>query len=149
MNCEDYRQWISGYLDEELDAGRREQLQQHLQTCEACRRELEELVQIKENLAMIHFKEPLDADLDRYWSNVYNRLERGVGWICFSLGAILLLCWGAFEMIEEVIQDPAVSMIVKIGMVALIVGTVILFVSLARERLMIQRKDKYSREIER
>jgi len=149
MNCEDYRQWISGYVDEELDANEREQLESHLSTCESCRRELEELVQFKESLTMIQFKEPLDAELDRYWSGVYNRLERGVGWISFSLGAILLLCWGAFEMIEEVIQDPTVSTVVKVGMVALIVGAVILFVSLVRERLMIQRKDKYSREVER
>ncbi len=149
MNCENYRQWISGYVDEELDANQREQLEGHLHTCESCRRELEELVQMKESLAMIQFKDPLDAELDRYWGGVYNRLERGLGWISFSLGAILLLCWGAFAMIEEVIQDPGVSMMVKIGMVALIVGAVILFVSLARERLMIQRKDKYSREVER
>ena len=149
MNCKDYTPWISGYVDDELDAGKRQQLESHLQTCESCRREWEELVKIKENLAMIRFKEPLDAELDRYWSKVYNRLERGVGWICFSLGAILLLCWGALEIIEEMLLDPALSVVVKVGTVALIVGLVILFVSLARERLMIQRKDKYSREIQR
>ena len=98
---------------------------------------------------MIQFKEPSDAELDRYWGNVYNRLERGVGWICFSLGAILLLCWGAFAMIEELIQDPGVSMVVKTGVVALIAGAVILFVSIARERLTVRKTDKYSREVER
>lgn len=149
MNCEHYKQWISGYVDEELDAGEREQLENHLSSCESCRRELEELVQFKESLAMIQFKEPSDAELDRYWSNIYNRLERGVGWICFSLGAILVLCWGAFAMIEELIQDPDVSITVKIGMVALIVGAVILFVSIARERLTVRKADKYSQEVER
>ena len=149
MNCEDYKQRISGYVDEELDASGREQLERHLATCESCRREYEELVQFKENLAMIQFREPSDAELDRYWGNVYNRLERGVGWICLSIGAILLLCWGAFTMIEELIQDPGVSMVVKIGVVALIVGLVFLFVSIARERLTIRKKDKYSREVER
>ena len=136
-------------MDDELDAAELQQLERHLQTCESCRRELAELVEIKENLAMIRFKEPLDVELDRYWSSVYNRLERGVGWLCFSLGAILLLCWGALEIIEEMLLDPTLSLVVKTGTVALIVGTVILFVSLLRERLMIQRQDKYSREIQR
>ncbi len=149
MNCENYRQWISGYVDEELDANQREQLESHLHTCESCRRELEELVQFKESLAMIQFTEPSDAELDRYWSKIYNRLERGVGWICFSLGAILVLCWGAFAMIEELIRDRELSMVVKVGMVALIVGAVILFVSIARERLTVRKTDKYSREVER
>ncbi len=149
MNCETYKQWISGYVDEELGVEERRQLESHLSTCESCRRELEELVQLKESLAMIQFKEPSDAELDRYWGNVYNRLERGVGWICFSLGAIMLLCWGAFAMIEELIQDPGVSMVVKTGVVALIVGAVILFVSIARERLTVRKTDKYSREVER
>jgi hypothetical protein len=98
---------------------------------------------------MIQFKEPTDAELDRYWGSVYNRLERGLGWIFFSLGSILLLCWGTFQMIEKVIEDPGVSLVVKAGTVALIVGAVILFVSIARERLTIRKTDKYSREVER
>ena len=98
---------------------------------------------------MIQFREPSDAELDRYWSNVYNRLERGLGWILFSLGAILLLCWGAFAAIEEMIQDPNVSMVIKIGVVALVAGLVVLFVSIARERLTMRKTDKYSREVER
>lgn len=149
MNCEDYKPWISGYVDDQLDVDRREELRRHLDACESCRQEFEELLQLKDNLSMIQFKEPSDAELDRYWSSVYNHLERGVGWICFSLGAILLLCWGAFMIIEELIQDPGVSIVVKIGVVALIIGLVILLVSIARERLTLRKTDKYSREVER
>ncbi|MBN2293226.1 MAG: heavy metal-binding domain-containing protein [Pirellulales bacterium] len=135
MNCEDYKKRINGYVDEEIEADERESIERHLSVCESCRREYEELVQFKETLDMIQFKEPTNAELGRYWSNIYNRLERGLGWICFSLGAILLLCWGAFTMIEELVEDPKVSVVVKIGAIALIFGMVILFVSIARERL--------------
>ena len=98
---------------------------------------------------MIKFKEPSDAELERYWSRIYNRLERGVGWILFSLGAIVLICWGAFEAIEEMIQDPGISLALKVGVVALIVGGAILLVSAVRERLTVRKTDKYSREVER
>jgi hypothetical protein len=98
---------------------------------------------------MIQFKEPSDADLERYWSRIYNRIERGVGWILFSLGAIIITCWGVFELIEEMVKDPNVSLILKIGVVSLIVGLVVLFASLMRERLTVRKTDKYSREVER
>ena len=149
MSCEDYRQLITGYVDDELSVADRQRLESHLRACDACRRELEELVAFKEHLTMLKFKEPSDAELQRYWSSIYNRLERGVGWILFSLGAIVVLCWGAFEAIEEMIKDPAISLVLKVGVVSLIVGGVVLFVSLVRERLTVRKTDKYSREVER
>jgi len=148
MSCEDYRQLITGY-DDELSVADRERLESHLRACDACRRELDELAAFKEHLTMIKFKEPSDAELERYWSRIYNRLERGLGWILFSLGAIVVLCWAAFEAIEEVIKDPGISLVLKVGVVSLIVGGVVLFVSIVRERLTIRKTDKYSREVER
>ena len=149
MSCQDYRQLMTGYIDGELSDAQRRELESHLRACEACTRELEEFVAIKENLTMIKFKEPSDAELERYWGRVYNRLERGVAWILFSLGAIVVLCWGAFKMIEEIIQDPNISLVLKIGVVSLVVGVVVLFVSMVRERLTVRKTDKYSREVER
>lgn len=149
MSCEHYRQLTTGYVDGELSDAERRKLEDHLAACEACRRELDECTTIKEHLTMIKFKEPSDAELERYWHSVYNRLERGVAWILFSLGAIVLICWGAFLAIEEMINDPTVSIVLKVGVVAMIVGGVILFVSLLRERLTLRKTDKYSREVER
>lgn len=149
MSCQDYRQLMTGYIDGELSDAQRRELESHLRDCEACARELGEFVAIKENLTMIKFKDPSDAELERYWGRVYNRLERGVGWILFSLGAIVVLSWGAFELLEEIVQDPNVSLVLKVGVVALVVGVVVLFVSLVRERLTVRKTDKYSREVER
>ena len=149
MSCEDYKHLMTGYLDDELPDAERERLESHLRACEPCTRELEEFRTIKEHLTMIKFKEPSDAELERYWSRVYNRLERGVGWILFSLGAIVVLCWAAFEFIEEMIKDPEMSLVLKIGVISLIVGGIVLFVSLVRERLTVKKTDKYSREVER
>ena len=149
MSCEHYRQLLTGYVDEELAAREREQLESHLSACEACARELEELVAFKERLAMLKFKEPSDAELERYWSRVYNRLERGVGWILLSLGSIVLLSWGALMAVEGLLRDSEVGLVVKVGVVSLVVGVVVLFVSVFRERLSVRKSDKYSREVER
>ena len=149
MSCEEFKPMITGYLDDELSPEQRQRLEGHLSTCQECRGELANLGDLKENLAMIKFKEPSDAELERYWKSVYNRLERGLGWVLFSVGAIILLCYGGFKLIEQVIKDPRVALLFKIGLVALVFGVVILFVSLLRERLAVGKVDKYSKEIER
>jgi hypothetical protein len=149
MSCPQYKDLISGYLDGELSPDQRQRLENHLQTCPVCAEELRQFTAMKEELAMFKFKEPSDAELQRYWSGVYNRLERGIGWILFSVGAIVALSYGGFKLVEEMIADPDIALVLKIGVVALIFGTVILFVSLLRERLSLRKSDKYSREVER
>ena len=149
MSCEELKPMITGYLDGELSQQQRERIKNHLLACESCRRELAELTELKEKLDMIKFKEPSDAELERYWSSIYNRLERGLGWILFSVGAIILFCYGAFRLLESVITNRSVALGLKIGIVAMAFGVVILFVSLFRERLAVRKTDKYSKEIKR
>ena len=46
-------------------------------------------------------------------------------------------------MIEEMIKDPNIETMLKVGLLALIVGLAILFVSVLRERLHFWQKDRY------
>ena len=149
MSCEEFKPMITGYLDDELSPQQQQRLRDHLSTCPDCTAELANLGDLKENLTMIKFKEPSDAELERYWKSIYNRLERGLGWILFSAGAIIVLCYGGFKLIEQVIKDPSIAWLFKIGLIALVFGAVVLFVSLLRERLAVRKVDKYSKEIER
>jgi len=149
MSCDEFKSMITPYLDNELPPERRALFETHLASCQRCRRELEEFSKLKEELDMIRFKEPTDAELERYWRSVYNRLERGIGWVLFSVGAIVLLCYGGFKLVEETIKNPEISALLKVGVLAAVFGTVILFVSLLRERLAVRKVDKYSKEVER
>jgi predicted anti-sigma-YlaC factor YlaD len=148
-NCDDVKPLLMGYLDGELDSATKQLVEEHVAACPRCARELEDFGKLQEVMSTMKFKEPIDAELDRYWRNVYNRLERGIGWILFSIGAIIMLCYGGFKLVEEVVRSPSLSIFLKIGVVALVFGVVILFVSIARERLQVCAKDKYSREVER
>ena len=149
MTCREYEDLLTGYADGELPDDRRRQIETHLQECADCSRQLDELISIKEHLTMIKFKEPSDLELQRYWSGVYNRLERGAGWILLSLGTIILGSLGAIAMFEKLLQDPDLPLGIKVGAVLLVIGGVILFVSTFRERLSLKKTDKYSREVER
>ncbi len=149
MNCDACRVLISGRLDGELTPDQQRDLEAHLASCDACRRELDEMARLKEDLAMMRFTEPGDDELRRYWARVYNRLERGLGWVLASLGAILLLSYGGVKLVEHVVSNPAVSFVLRTGVVLLIVGLVVLFVSILRERLTVRCVDRYAKEIDR
>jgi hypothetical protein len=143
MTCPEYKDLMMGYLDDELDDQQLKKFQAHLKGCSECSGELAEFKKLKEITDEVTLVEPEDRIWDQYWSNVYNRLERGTGWIVFSVAAILLVIYCGFKLIEEVIADPAVGMMLKVGLLTLIAGTAILFVSAARERLYFWRKDRY------
>jgi len=149
MNCGEARELLSAYLDGELAPDRRQRVHEHLDACDACSRELAALKGLTEDLNMMRFREPEDAELQRYWAGVYNRLERSVGWVLFSAGAILLLCYGAFHLIEAIVEDPAIDLAVKVGACALVFGSIVLLVSILRERLTVRRADRYSKEVQR
>ncbi len=149
MSCDEFKPMLTGYVDGELSAEQRAALERHLAGCKACKRDLASLSRLKEELAMIRFREPSDVELERYWHSVYNRIERGLGWVLFSLGAIIVLCYGGFKLVEGVIKDPSVAALLKVGVVALVFGAVILFVSLLRERLAVVKVDRYSKEVQR
>ena len=149
MSCDEFKPMMMGYLDGELQPEQRVRFENHVAACGDCALELAEFRKVKEELAMMNFQEPSDAELERYWHSIYNRLERGLGWILFSLGAIVLLCYGGFKLVEEMVKDPNVALLVKAGVLALVFGVVILFVSLLRERLTVWKVDRYSKEVTR
>jgi anti-sigma factor RsiW len=140
---------ITAWVDGELPPERQELLDGHLAGCDGCRRELAEVRALKEELSMIRFSEPTDAELARYWKSVYNRLERGLAWILLSIGTIVLLCYGGFRLVEHLIRDPRIAWWVKGGVLAVVFGLAILAVSLLRERLAVGKVDKYSKEVDR
>ena len=144
-----YKQLLMALLDGELAPAERAELETHLADCRECRAELDGFRRLKEVTDMVRFEEPDDAVWASYWHGIYNRLERGLGWILLSLGAIVLLAYGTFRLVEGLFADPTVALLVKVGVGAGLLGIVVLVVSLVRERLFGLRSDRYSREVRR
>lgn len=143
MTCPDYKDLMMGFLDDELDDAQKQSFEDHLASCQDCSSELEgfrELKQITDQVALV---EPEDKIWQDYWSGIYNRVERRIGWILFSAAAILLLIYGGFRLIERFIKDPTVDIILKAGLLALIAGLAVLFVSVLRERIHFWKRDRY------
>jgi predicted anti-sigma-YlaC factor YlaD len=143
MTCQDNKDLMMAYLDNELNETDKRKLNEHLASCPVCTREMEEFKRLKVMTEGIALAEPEDRIWDQYWGNVYNRAERGIGWVISSVAAILLLVYVGFIAIERLIEDPTLSILLKIGLLALLGGLAILFVSVLRERIYFWSRDRY------
>jgi hypothetical protein len=75
-------------------------------------------------------------------------MERGIGWILFSIGAMILLFFGGYQMVKGILQDPTIPLIVKTAILLGMAGVVVLLVSVTRERLFVNRSERY-REVKK
>lgn len=137
------RELLVAALDDELGSEERRAFRRRLDEDPELRREWEAMRKVKEATDGVRRREPPDEVWDRYWDGVYRRLERGLGWILVSIGAILVLVYGAFEAADELLADPSLPGFVKVGVVALAVGLAVLLVSVAREKIFVWKRDPY------
>lgn len=144
--CAVYQEWISGYLDGELDAESRRELESHILGCAVCRREYESMKRLVIGTsAAFAIEDPPGEVWDTFLDGVYNRLERKTGWVILLSGTAVLLLYAIFLFFTE----PWGSMISKILVAAPVVGLIMLFISVLRQRLRTAKTDRYSKEVYR
>ncbi|MBN2591832.1 MAG: zf-HC2 domain-containing protein [Sedimentisphaerales bacterium] len=143
MTCHDWKDMMMGYLDNELDQEQKARFEEHLKGCPECKKELQEFKNLKSITDDVALAEPEEKLWQDYWGGVYNRIELGIGWIIFSIAAIILIIFGGFKAIENVIRNPGVECTLKIGLILLVVGLAILLVSVLRERIFFWKRDRY------
>jgi predicted anti-sigma-YlaC factor YlaD len=145
MSCDTFKPLLMGYLDEELTALEAVRIEQHLEECHDCTTDLEDFRKLKEVTRNMRVVTPDDKYWDEYWSNIYNRLERRVGWILLSLGSIILSAYGLYWVISEIFLGKNVPLVIQIGVAALVLGFCTLLVSVLRERFFLSKSDRYER----
>ena len=143
MTCQEYKDLMMAYMDNEIDDDQRRAFEEHVAHCPQCAKEMEEFTKLKRLTDNVTLVEPEDRMWEQYWQSVYNCIERGLGWVLFSVAAIALLVYGGFQVIEKLIRDETVGLLLKVGLLTLLVGLAILFVSILRERVYFWRRDRY------
>jgi hypothetical protein len=111
-------------------------------------KEWQDFKKLKNITDKVELIEPVQEEWDMYWSNVYNRIERGLAWLLLSSGAIIILGYGAFKFIEALFPAPNIHIIIKVGIFLLLGGLSALAFSIIREKIFIYKSDPY-KEIKR
>lgn len=145
---DEVHQLMMAVLDGEASDIEREKLERLLTDDPALQSEYDELAGVKE-LTMNHQpKDPGNALWQSYWGGVYRRLERGLGWILLSAGAIPLLMYGGWQFAGEWFTNDSVPLWLRIAGGVMGAGMIILFVSVLRETLFFHKHERY-KDIER
>lgn len=141
--CDEIRDLMSGHLDEELSDAQSAIMQAHLNGCASCRQELEEMTALVSASSELSVDLPPEEVWDDFLGQVYARMERRLGWFLFWLGCAGLIGLGLYTMVITEWESP----VAKLATEVMLVGLVILFASVARQRWAIKKTDRYSRDI--
>ncbi len=142
--CTRYQSDGMRWLDGELSAPEANQYQEHVRACDECRRELASLGRIVRMTDELKLRAPDDEFWKGYWESVYCRSERRFGFVLLMAGALAILGYGIFRALTS----PALLSYEGISVMLILIGLVIIFVSVARERYHEHKSDPY-KEVER
>ncbi len=145
MPFEEHEKKLMRYFDGEMDAKQCAEFKLHLETCESCRNALEEMSALKEVTDSMKLAELPEAVWEKYWNSVYNNIERSVAWFLFICGALILSGYWVYRVITE----PGITTIVGLGCMLMFVGFAILLLSVLREKLTVNKSDRYISEVKR
>lgn len=147
--CDEMAAMLSGYVDGELSDADRGRVEAHVGSCNDCRRELEDMRGLAnvtaQAVSRLQAPPPADEVWDTFLDNVYNRIERRTGWIVFVFGVAALSLFGLYHFVVDPWASPTIKTMVALPGA----GMLVLFGSVLRQRMVIARTDRYSRDIRR
>ena len=141
--CSELEFLITGFVDNELTSEEQNLLQNHLDSCLDCRKELERAKNMKTTLDLMAIRTPEDDFWDGYWAGIYNRLERQSAWILCTIGIIFLSAGGVLTLFRDILFAEETPLWVTLGGTVSVGGVVVMIFSLIRERSRINRHERY------
>ncbi|MEN8007506.1 MAG: zf-HC2 domain-containing protein [Candidatus Krumholzibacteriota bacterium] len=134
---------LSAYVDGELEPGDVARIEAHLEEDEQSRREVEQLRRLKAVTGAMRLKEPPAEEWEVFWSSVYNRAERSVGWILLCVGLVAVGAWAVTEALTALLKTEDLPLVAKGGIFVLAAGGLVLAVSAVRERVFKRKRTRY------
>jgi len=139
MNCNQFQTDGMRFLDGEMTEAEKQAYEKHVQTCPDCHKELKELGRIVELTEELRFKPPDDEFWEGYWECIYRRAERSAGFFLLVIGVIGILIYG----IVRAVMSPKFLTYEGVSVTVILIGLVVIFISVARERYHESKCDPY------
>jgi hypothetical protein len=144
MECTRYQNEGMRLLDDELSVEERLQYQAHVRECETCRRELDALGRVVTFTDQLKLRVSDDAFWKDYWKSVSRRTERRLGFVLLVTGIVMTLAY----LVYRAIRSPELRSYEGISVVVILLGLIVIFISVARERYHEHKHDPY-KEVDR
>ncbi|MDH3591245.1 MAG: zf-HC2 domain-containing protein [Planctomycetota bacterium] len=142
---DDLRILLMGYLDGELGEADRQRVEQALAQDAGLRAEYEAMKELTDLTSAAAADALADAELDHFWNDVYNQLERHTAWVLLLVGLAGLLGWLSFLFFAS----ANTHWLVKLAGAAACLGSLLLLWSVWRERQKVVPHDRYHKEVHR
>jgi len=142
-NSERIRRLMMASIDGECTPEEEAELKQNLIQNRELAEEYQELKNLKNMTSQTRMKEPAPELWDHYSQTLFTKMERGIGWILFTIGALVLLFYGAWHILSDLLTDPGIAWWLKAAIAALVAGSILLLVSLVRERIYLNKHERY------
>ena len=139
MECTRFQTEGMMLLDGEMSVADRREYELHVRGCEECARELASMGRVIELTDELRLRVPDDEFWEGYWESVYRRSERSTGFFLVIAGILAVLAYG----IVKAVTSPKFLSYEGISITVILLGLVVIFVSVARERYHESRNDPY------
>ena len=136
---DEWKALMMGFMDRELDLEETQLVNDRLARDPIFREEYDTLCRVCGKLDRLTYDAPDETVLKALWKSPYSRFAEWGAWILILGGYGFFLCAGLFLMLTS--DDDA--WIVKIPILALVLGVVVLFAQKLRERLLTYSNDPY------
>jgi len=144
MECTRYQTDGMRLIDDELTQEERLQYQAHVRECDVCSRELDALGRVVKLTGELKLRVSDDAFWKGYWESIARRTERRLGFLFLAGGVVMFL----FFLLYRALRSPQLFTYEGISIALILLGLIVLFISVARERYHEHKHDPY-REVER
>jgi anti-sigma factor RsiW len=131
---------LSGYLDGVLVQADEQRVRVHVEDCAACRKQVEDMQQLREVTMSARFTVPADDQWSEAPRGMASRLAFGLGWTLLIVWASIV---GGYALWEWWTSDGPI--VVKLLVFAPASAAVLLFLSVLIDRLRAMRTDPYRR----
>ncbi|TWT81013.1 hypothetical protein CA13_24600 [Planctomycetes bacterium CA13] len=142
IQCQQINELISGFIDHELTQQDEQRVRVHLRSCEQCQKTATEMRELQLAVSSACVVSKLEEER---WEKIMNnrpaKASRGIGWTLLIAG----FAWIVSVAIWEFAIDDNVPLIVKLPIGAVWFGMLFLFLSVAWQRVVSYKTDRYNK----
>ena len=140
MSCNRFQTDGMRLLDGEMSPQGKSRYEEHVRGCDDCKGELKDLGRVVDLTNELKLRTPDEEFWSTYWNGVYRKTERRTGFLVLMLGLVGVLMIGVYKAVTS----PEFLTLKGISVTAILVGLVVVFLSVVRERFHESKNDPYN-----